>query len=113
MVAATWSGTSRSSHGYRDNVDPVFDDFLFGSGFGRPNKEAQGLVDFMMPAIEPHLARPVDVIVGDAYVVIPQMRADVALIDIYPKYGRNKYMCNKLKASSPGIRKFWCWGALT
>jgi spermidine synthase len=75
-------------------------------------EKSQGLVDFMMPAIAPHLHRPVDVVVGDAYEVIPQMYADVALIDIYPKYGRNRYLCNKLKAASPGIKKFWCWGAL-
>jgi hypothetical protein len=74
-------------------------------------EKSQGLLDFMMPAVEPHLARPVEIVVGDAYVVIPQMQADVALIDIFPEYGRNKYGCDRLKASSPGIRKFWCWGA--
>ena len=74
-------------------------------------ERSQGLVDFMMPAIEPHLHKRVEVFVGNAYEVIPQLAADVALIDIFPRYGGNQHGCDKLERSSPGVRKFWCWGA--
>jgi hypothetical protein len=73
-------------------------------------ERSQGLVDFMMPAIEPHLHKRVEVFVGNAYEVIPQLAADVALIDIFPKYGGNQHSCDKLERTSPGVKKFWCWG---
>lgn len=75
-------------------------------------EKSQGLVDFMMPAIEPHLHKPVEVFVGNAYQVIPGLSADVALIDIFPRYGGNKHHCDTLERESPGVRKFWCWGAV-
>lgn len=71
---------------------------------------SQELVDWLMPVVTPLLRKPVDVIVGDAYEVIPQLRADVALVDIFPGYGNAQAQVAELAARSPGIKKFWGWG---
>lgn len=66
---------------------------------------SQELVDWLLPAIEPHLSMPVEVVVGDANKLIPDMEADAALIDIYASYGGNDFpYCRN-------IRKVWCWGS--
>jgi hypothetical protein len=70
----------------------------------------QELVDWMMPALKPHLRKPVEVIVGDAYDVIPKLSADVALIDIFPGYGDGFKRVAELARRSPGIKRFWGWG---
>lgn len=69
------------------------------------------LVTWLLPAIRARLspaaaAKPCDVVVGDAREVLPTLTADVALVDIFPHYGRNR-----LRTPCPGIRKVWCWGA--
>ena len=68
------------------------------------------LVDWIMPAIEPHLRKRVDVVVGDAYEEIPKLKGDVALIDIFPGYGDGFRRVEELRRASPGIKKFWGWG---
>ncbi len=68
------------------------------------------LVDWIMPRIKPHLRKPVKVLVGDAYELIPTLRADVALIDIFPGYGDGFRRVEALARRSPGIKKFWGWG---
>jgi hypothetical protein len=70
----------------------------------------QELVDWMMPVIQPHLRKPVEVHVGDAYEIIPTLQADVALIDIFPGYGDGFARVAELSRRSPKIKKFWGWG---
>jgi hypothetical protein len=66
---------------------------------------SQGLIDWLMPAIKPHLGCEVDVVVGDARKLIPDMTADAALIDIFKGYGGNEF------PHCPNIPKVWCWGS--
>lgn len=70
----------------------------------------QELVDWILPRIRPHLRKPLDVHVGDAYEIIPTLRADVALIDIFPGYGDGFARVAELARRSPSIKKFWGWG---
>lgn len=70
----------------------------------------QELVDWIMPRIEPHLRKPVEVLVGDAYEIIPTLRADVALVDIFPGYGDGFAQVAELARRSPNIKKLWGWG---
>lgn len=69
------------------------------------------LVDWLMPRIEPHLGCKVEVIIGDAYEELPKLKADVALVDIFPNYGNNDYEAARLRRSCKSIPKIWCWGA--
>lgn len=68
------------------------------------------LVDWIMPVVTPHLRKRVDVVVGDAYEEIPKLRADVALIDIFPGYGDGFRRVAELAKHSPHVKKFWGWG---
>ncbi len=68
------------------------------------------LADWIMPVIRPHLRKKVDVVIGDAYEVIPKLKGDVALIDIFPGYGDGFRRVEELRRASPGIKKFWGWG---
>lgn len=70
----------------------------------------QELVDWILPVVRPHLKKPLEVIVGDAYEEIPKLRADVALIDIFPGYGDGHRRVAELAAKSPKIKRFWGWG---
>jgi hypothetical protein len=71
---------------------------------------SQELVDFYLPRVRPLVKKRLTVIVGDAYEVIPTLRADVALVDIFPAYGGNEAATRALAARSPGIKKMWGWG---
>ena len=64
-----------------------------------------------MPVIKPFLRKPVNVVVGDAYDIIPQLRADIALVDIFPGYGNAQRKIDALADRSPRIKKFWGWGS--
>jgi hypothetical protein len=68
------------------------------------------LVDWLLPVIRPLVRKPLEVVIGDAYEVIPELSADVALIDIFPGYGDGHRRVRELAARSPKIRKFWGWG---
>ena len=68
------------------------------------------LADWIMPQIRPHCRKPVEVIIGDAYEVVPKLKADVALIDIFPGYGDGFRRVAELAKHSPGIKRFWGWG---
>lgn len=68
-------------------------------------ERSQELVDWLMPKIKPLLGLPVKVIVGDAYEVLPTLRAEVALVDIFPSHGGNSF-----NTPCPGIKSIWCWG---
>lgn len=70
----------------------------------------QELVDWILPRIRPHLRKPIDVHVGDAYEIIPNLRADVALIDIFPGYGDGFQRVKELAHKSPHVKRFWGWG---
>ncbi len=66
---------------------------------------SQQLVDWILPAIKPHLECEVEVVVGNAFKLIPEMTADAALIDIFFSYGGNVF------PRCPNINKVWCWGS--
>lgn len=68
------------------------------------------LADWIMPVIQPHIRKKVDVIIGDAYEVIPKLTANVALIDIFPGYGDGFRRVEELRRASPNIKKIWGWG---
>ncbi len=70
----------------------------------------QELVDWILPYVRPHVRKPLEVVVGDAYEEIPKLEADVALIDIFPGYGDGFRRVAELQRASPGIKKFWGWG---
>ncbi len=73
-------------------------------------ERSRELVEWLMPRLRPRLRRPVRVEVGDAFQVMPRLRADVALVDIYPEYGGNARATARLAQTSPGIRRVWGWG---
>lgn len=68
------------------------------------------LVDWILPVIRPHVRKPLEVVIGDAYEEIPKLQADVALIDIFPGYGDGFRRVAELRAASPRIKQFWGWG---
>jgi hypothetical protein len=68
------------------------------------------LVDWLLPVIRRHVRKPLEVIIGNAYQVIPPLRADVALIDIFPGYGDGFRRVAELASRTPGIKTFWGWG---
>ena len=72
-------------------------------------EKSQELVDWILPRIAPQLGRPLaDVIVGDARKVLPTLKADIALVDIFPNYGNNDFY-----APCPDVKRVWCWGGAT
>jgi len=73
-------------------------------------ERSQELVDWLLPVVRPHLRKPVRVIVGDAYTIIPTLRADIALVDIFPGYGGAQQKIDAIARKTKGIRKFWGWG---
>jgi hypothetical protein len=75
------------------------------------------LVRFIWPEIQKHLPdKPVEMIVGDAYEVLPTLTADIALVDIFPNYGGNKFEAYRKgigygRVLCPGIKRMWVWGS--
>lgn len=64
---------------------------------------------------------PLEVVVGDAYEVVPKMTADVAVIDIFSSYGSNDFLEDirygrRAEGLTPnerrcaGIGRVWSWG---
>ena len=74
-------------------------------------ERSQELVDWLMPHITPHLTRPIEIVVGDAYKVMPDLTADVALVDIFKGYGSNNDERDQLRRSCTNIKFIWAWGA--
>ena len=71
-------------------------------------ERSQELVDWLMPSINAHIYDTkvvLNTIVGDAHDVVPKLKADVALIDIWPRYGGNHF------EACPNIPVVWCWGS--
>ena len=73
-------------------------------------ERSQELVDWLLPALRPRLRRPVEVLVGDAFDVLPRLRADVALVDIFPAFGEAGPAMAELRRACPGIKALWGWG---
>ncbi len=70
-------------------------------------ERSRELCGWLLPKITPHLGRPIDdIVIGDAHIELPKLEADVALVDIFPDYGGNKFY-----APCPGIKSIWCWGS--
>lgn len=85
-------------------------------------EKSEDLVEWILPKIDLH-GKPIEVVVGDAYQIVPNLNCDVALIDIFKGYGNNKdewesmvYLHKKeLKKrgmeADGNIGKLWIWGA--
>ena len=83
------------------------------------------LVDWVLPRVMDNVHRRigknvphVEVIVGDARNVLWNFEADVALIDIFPRYGSNEFFVRDPAVSyehthPQKIETVWCWGAAT
>lgn len=74
------------------------------------------LVEWLLPRARKFI-RPgaaLDVTVGDAREVLPTLRADVALVDIFPDYGSdNRERTAEIRAAcGRRIRKVWGWGVV-
>jgi hypothetical protein len=71
-------------------------------------EKSQALVDWLLPRVlarVPEVRSKLDVVVGNAYEVLPKMTADVALVDIYPCFGGNIFL------DCANIKKVWVWGS--
>ena len=68
------------------------------------------LVDWIYPRLLGYLGMPVEVIIGDAYEVLPQLKADVALVDIFEGYGNNNER-SLFRRKGCKIPTKWFWGA--
>lgn len=86
-------------------------------------EQSQGLVDWILPRLNLH-GKDVEVLVGDAYEIVPALTADVALIDIFASYRgnrklwRDKLYFRKRTARREGVTlqegeigDMWFWGA--
>ena len=90
-------------------------------------EHSRELVDWLLPKIVDHFAttqghiddswsinsKNLEVIVGDARVVLATLEADVALVDIFQSYGGNRLHVrgpSVRNGQPPHIEKVWCWG---
>lgn len=64
---------------------------------------SQELVDWLLPNLNTN-GTPINVVVGDARKLVPEMEADVALTDIDMDYGGNTF------PRCPKIGHVWTWG---
>lgn len=76
-------------------------------------EQNQELVDWLLPILRPRLTKPLKVVVGDAMLEIPRLKADVALVDIFKGYGNNHYEIDDLRKMSFEIGHIWGWGTAT
>jgi len=67
-------------------------------------EQSEELAEWIMPQLELN-GHDVEVVIGDAKKLIPEMEADAALIDIYRGYGGNEF------PRCPNINKVWVWGS--
>lgn len=71
----------------------------------------EGLVEWLLLRIKPFMEnKNLEVVIGDAYKVMPKMKADVALVDIFPGYGCNDRRRDELRKTCPNIGFIWGWG---
>lgn len=65
------------------------------------------LVKWLLPRIRPRMGKVgFNVVIGDARTLLPEMKADVAVVDIWDSYGGNE-----LYRDTPKIGTVWCWGS--
>ena len=69
----------------------------------------QELIDWLYPRIQPYLGMEVEVVVGDAYKLLPDMTADVVLLDTFKTYGGNDWERDKVAAIG-NFGYVWAWG---
>lgn len=73
----------------------------------------QELVDWILPQLDLN-GKEVKVIIGDAEKLLLDMKADVALVDIYKSYGSNGDMLRwnmSRGVNKHSIGKLWIWGS--
>ena len=75
-------------------------------------ERSQEIVDWILPRVRERLPdKPFEVVVGDINEVLPEMEADVALVDIWKKMGGAAYgPARKLREACTKIGRVWCWG---
>jgi hypothetical protein len=75
-------------------------------------ERSQELVDWILPRLCRYMPadKPVSVIVGDAYEVLPTLQADWALVDIWQEYTEIEEDMERLYESAHGIERWWGWG---
>jgi hypothetical protein len=74
---------------------------------------SQDIVDFIMPRLDLNGVE-VEVVIGDANELLFNREADVAVVDIYPRYGNNGHMLQhyaKKRRKEWKIGKLWIWGS--
>lgn len=80
-------------------------------------EKSQTLVDWILPEVRRHLgSAPVEVVIGDACKVLPDLTADIALVDVFPDYGSNRFEAyvpdhGLRPVVCPNISRVWCWGS--
>jgi hypothetical protein len=78
-------------------------------------ERSRELVDLIMPRAMAVLAEQgreqVRVAGGDAFALLPNLKADVALVDVFPAYGDNRVAMADLRKRCKGIARMWDWGA--
>jgi len=72
----------------------------------------QGIVDWILPRLDLN-GKDLEVVVGNAKELLFDMKADVALVDIYRSYGGNgrDLRFKHFQGKMPGVKKLWVWGA--
>jgi len=96
-------------------------------------EKSQSLVDWILPRVMDTAKLrygekwpTLDVVVGDAYEVVPDMTADVAVVDIFDSYGSNDFIDDVMTKTRsrlprelrwkhelnvcPNIKRVWSWG---
>lgn len=80
----------------------------------------QALIDVVLPRLTlPD--KPLEVVCGDAWEVMPKMEADTAFVDIWKSYGGAARLGwtsyretdtdgRAMRTRCPGIKSVWCWG---
>jgi len=63
---------------------------------------SQERLDWILPCLT--ISKPLEVVHGNAWKIVPKMSADVALIDIFSGYTQNEF------SKCPKIGKVWVWG---
>ena len=72
----------------------------------------QALCDWLLPRLCPLLpeGKPIDVVIGDAFETMKGMKADVAVMDIWPNLSDIADDMEKLEEAAPSIGYWWGWG---
>lgn len=77
-------------------------------------EKCRDLLQWLLPVITPKLGpAKLEVICGDAYEWLPKLEADVAIVDIYERYGQARHDAHSmlgLQSKCFGIKRVWCWG---